>query len=130
MIYTCTLCEAYGTFEASVEKIYWGGVGGGGGGGGGTDWVGKELTGYFFPLGKELTSQFLPQGRNGPAYSFPGEETDWGRNCPLHRVILISGHFDLGSFQTLQFCVILVPAHFISRSFQPWDISAQEVYLC
>ena len=32
-----------------------------------TDWVGKEWAGLFFPRGK-----------NGPAHSFPGENTDWG----------------------------------------------------
>ena len=32
-------------------------------------------------------SQFFPQsvfprGKNGPAHSFPGEKTDWGKNWP------------------------------------------------
>ena len=45
-----------------------------------TDWVGKELTSQFFPPWKELTSQFFPRGKNGPAHSFPGEKTDWGKN--------------------------------------------------
>ena len=40
----------------------------GGGGGGETNWVGKEWAGLFFPRGK-----------NGPAHSFPGEKTDWGK---------------------------------------------------
>ena len=41
-------------------------------GGGETDWVGKEWAGLFYPLGK-----------NGPAHSFPGEKTDWGKFRPV-----------------------------------------------
>ena len=37
-----------------------------------TDWVGKEWAGLFFPRGK-----------NGPAHSFPGEKTDWGKFWPV-----------------------------------------------
>ena len=48
--------------------------------GGKTDWVGKKLTRQIFPRGKKLTDQFFPRGKNGPAHSFPGEKTDWGKN--------------------------------------------------
>ena len=27
-----------------------------------------------------MTGQFFPRGKNGPAHSFPGEKTDWGKN--------------------------------------------------
>ena len=64
-------CETYGTFEALIKKIS---------GGEKTDWVGKKLTSQFLPPWKKLTSHFLPRGKNGPAYSFPGEKTDWGKN--------------------------------------------------
>ena len=37
-----------------------------------TDWVLKEWAGLFFPWGK-----------NGPAHSFPGEKTDWGKFRPV-----------------------------------------------
>ena len=29
-------------------------------------------------MGKKLTCQFLPRGKNGPAWFFPEEKTDWG----------------------------------------------------
>ena len=41
-------------------------------GGGETDWVGKEWAGLLFPRGK-----------NGPAHSFPGVKTDWGKVRPV-----------------------------------------------
>ena len=41
-------------------------------------------------MGKKLTSQFFPRGKNGPAWFFPGEKTDWGEipACYTGKIIL------------------------------------------
>ena len=64
--------------------------------GGKIDWVGKKLTSQIFPRGKKLTGQFqfFPKGKNGPAHSFPGEKTDWGKT-DRYTGIEVSGLFDL-----------------------------------
>ena len=62
-------------------------------GGAKTDWVGKEWAGLFFPREK-----------NGPAHSFPGEKTDWGKFRPVTPACVN------GMKQT---CMIVILAYFI-----------------
>ena len=41
--------------------------------GGGGNWLGGERMGR----------PTFPRGKNGPAHSFPGEKTDWGKFRPV-----------------------------------------------
>ena len=34
-------------------------------------------------MGKEWAGLLFPRGKNGPAHSFPGEKTDWGKFRPV-----------------------------------------------
>ena len=60
-------------------------------GGGEFDWVGKEWAGLLFP-----------QGKNGPAHSFPGVKTDWGKFWPV-----TPGH-DLGNRMKILFSIFSI----------------------